>query len=719
MATPPVKWGKCSTLAKETIEKHVAAHKQYVSAPSMVDHVPSLVDLAAQRLAHFSESKEESDSFEDIPLVVLEFHIWKWDQISFIAFRRALLRLTSDPDIESPGKSVDEWILLNEQWLRDGRQVQWQEGLVTLDDVDAIFPNSILTDSSRTIKRPVSLPGFEILCTAREPHIIIQPSNVAFKRGFEYMSDGLLKNLDWNNILVAGGIVLGTLLSVDSPEGQPCPDPRWRSSDIDIYIYGLSPAQANEKVKHLFETFCANLPPGSERLAVKNSTTITFYARYPLRRIQIVLKLVKSPKTVLLNFDLDICAMGWDGTTVWMLPRAARALETGYNVFSMSLIHGHYLSDRRASSQERIFKYADKGYGIRILPSYISSLKTWKPKKAQRQQFKGPLEREIIAIAEEEKEWTTKEVLRMVKRRAHVFFQALMPRHAGYRASRCLKGFRIFMRCAALWEMGHRGVVKLDANVWASTEYQDAMTTYDDAQPSKYKWDENFKIEAFKKRLERSNFDEIYTWVETDYNYRLAQHGITSGEYTGLELKAFQRIVCTPTVDELFSKEKDILLQVLLPCSFAVYANDLVSRAQADAGIPETKLLESAVPDFNFLGNSKPEADGLFFWRISKDMMWQQFDRRVDEVFEMLHAFRRINEHLRDGDYLQADRFRREMARREVYDELDAFARWVQEASGLRQGGPSWDSDDEGWDPSDEEGWDHSDDEGWDHSDDE
>jgi hypothetical protein len=145
------------------------------------------------------------------------------------------------------------------------------------------------------------------------------------------MSDGLLKNLNWSNVFVAGGIVLGTLFSVDSTDGQPHRDPRWNSSDIDVYIYGLSPNEANEKVKHIFETFCANLPSGSETLVFRNCTTITFYARYPLRRIQIVLKLVESPKTVLLNFDLDICAMGWDGATLWMLPRAARALESTYS----------------------------------------------------------------------------------------------------------------------------------------------------------------------------------------------------------------------------------------------------------------------------------------------------------------------------------------------------------------------------------------------------
>jgi hypothetical protein len=105
-------------------------------------------------------------------------------------------------------------------------------------------------------------------------------------------------------------------------------------------------------------------------LAVRNSKTITFYADYPMRRIQIVLKLAKTPRDVLLNFDLDICAMGWDGSNVWMLPRAARAIEStwfcvfnlsvlttqrtaGFNTFTMNLIHGHYLSERRATQPQR------------------------------------------------------------------------------------------------------------------------------------------------------------------------------------------------------------------------------------------------------------------------------------------------------------------------------------------------------------------------------
>ncbi|KAJ7669362.1 hypothetical protein DFH06DRAFT_1180734 [Mycena polygramma] len=687
MAPPVSAWGKCFQLAKAAIEKHVDEHHRFVSSQNnpFADHVPSLVDLAAQRLADFSF--EDSDSLNDIPPIILDSYIWKWHKIAYPAFRRGVLRLScaSDLDQEQTAnsiKDVDEWILSNERWLRDGNHSQWHHGLVTLGDADSVFPNSTAGARHRTIIRPKSpLPGFELLCDGREPHITIQPSVEAFKRTFEHMSDGLLKGLDWNNVVVAGGFVLGTLLSVDAPDGEPHRDPRWSKSDIDVYIYGLSPSEANEKVLHLFEIFSANLPAGTQTLVVRNCSTITFYARYPLRRIQIVLKLVESPKAVLLNFDLDVCAMGWDGATFWMLPRAARALEMGCGVFTMDLVNGHYLSNRRASTQERIFKYADKGYGIRILPSYITSLAT-REAASDTNKPRNPVPSarkclDLASVAAEEREWTTQELANSTLEYGRPPpLRALISR--GYRASRCLNGFQIFMRCVALWEHGRRGDVSIEKDFWASTGYQDAMTTYDDAPPTlQYKWDEDFDVSEFHDYIDEANATEIANWTETDFDQRLLWHGVSvSSSDDGLD--AYQRMTCAPTVDAVLSKKNDIMLQVLLPCNFAVYANDLVSRAQDQAGLPETKLLMPAVRGFNFLWNPNPRADGLFFWRIGKDLMWQKLDRRVDEVFEVLYAFRRVNEQLRDGDAYQASRFREELARRVVYDEFDAFALWVQ-----------------------------------------
>lgn len=66
--------------------------------------------------------------------------------------------------------------------------------------------------------------------------------------------------------------------------------------------------------------------------------------------------------------------MGFDGNRVFMLPRCARALETGYGVFTMDLIWGHRLGSRRETQMSRILKYADRGFGLRILASYVRSL---------------------------------------------------------------------------------------------------------------------------------------------------------------------------------------------------------------------------------------------------------------------------------------------------------------------------------------------------------
>ena len=93
-----------------------------------------------------------------------------------------------------------------------------------------------------------------------------------------------------------------------------------------------------------------NLPEESiSRLILKNVKIIELLAEYPLRHFQIILKLPSTRLDILLNFDLDACALAFDGTNIFMLPRCARALETDYNVFIMNLVWGHHLGYRRES----------------------------------------------------------------------------------------------------------------------------------------------------------------------------------------------------------------------------------------------------------------------------------------------------------------------------------------------------------------------------------
>ena len=57
-----------------------------------------------------------------------------------------------------------------------------------------------------------------------------------------------------------------------------------------------------------------------------------------------------------------------------LLPGTGYTDNISYSTFTMDLVFGHHLADRRASQEIRLFKYADRGFGLRVLPSYAKSL---------------------------------------------------------------------------------------------------------------------------------------------------------------------------------------------------------------------------------------------------------------------------------------------------------------------------------------------------------
>ncbi|KAK6512316.1 hypothetical protein TWF481_001204 [Arthrobotrys musiformis] len=263
----------------------------------------------------------------------------------------------------------DIWILKNEYFVRaDG--TDW--GLLNLEDSDIVFGQcSKLVENEagepiyREITRKIApTSGLQYLDQKRPRTIKIQPSTAAFKKTFDRLMGGALDGLDWNNILVAGGMSLSTLLCVDESM-----DEQFKSNDIDMYIYGLTPAEANEKIKHVANIWTKNLEPDQYTI-VKNARTVTLIGMFPRRRVQIIMKMIKNPATVLLNFDLDQVAIGYTGDSVLFLPRCARALETGYTIFTLDMIHGHHLNERRETQESRLLKYAQRGFGVRILPEF-------------------------------------------------------------------------------------------------------------------------------------------------------------------------------------------------------------------------------------------------------------------------------------------------------------------------------------------------------------
>ncbi|KAJ7224957.1 hypothetical protein B0H12DRAFT_1267871 [Mycena haematopus] len=652
------------------------------------------------------------DTLHEIPEIVLLRHLWDWHGISYSTFRRSLARLAA-ATLSEPAKKrqktetkkvegkaekedIDEWILAHEKYLADNERLghEWRHGLITLKDADcdSVFPDSTKKGRARTITRCPDLPGYKILDATRGSTVDIQPSVAAFRNAFDRMSHGLLKNLNWKNIIVAGGIVLGVLLSVnDAAEAE------WTASDIDVYIYGLTPVQANKKIRELFATFKANLPKGSPVLIVRNSKTITFFSSYPLRRIQIVLKLVKSPRAVLLNFDLDICAMCWDGSEFWMLPRAARALETGFNVFTMNMIQGHYLSERRATQEQRY------GYGVRILPSYISSLEESKSKLSAISREEILFGVDIHKIATASRKWTRSVVDQLPKVVCHFDLENDSQVSSEPQGRSCLSGFSLFMRHVALWEIEQTGEIQYefhffefdceDKRNWASTNYEDlsnSVLAYDDT-PS-YTWGESFKIPDFEAQIEYFNAQHIANWLQ-DSNWAAyypeisvfrKTHGIGE-EDEDIDLdEIFEdaaRLTCSQRIETILSRESDIVMPVAVPRNLAAYMNYLVGEAQKAAGLKVQPLLTPAVAEDETIAvppDSTDSKDGLYLWRIGKEIMWQQLDRRIDEVYEVLYAFYRANDRIYNRTHTRlVTQLSKRAIRTTVEDEFDAFARWI------------------------------------------
>ena len=358
------------TFMTSQLDKHFASTDQGRSTPS----------LASIAVAKVLEILENSDNLAADVKTILEnlssttLHQLLNDPRTPYPLLRNFLNLPQTLAVrDRPIVDVDEANLRNEHYIRSRDSNRDGMYLVFLEDLIDVLPKASQDKTSISlIRKDPPKGGLEILDELRKRELTIQPSSTSFCGVFERITHGILRGLDWSNVLVAGGMALTTLLHTDPSKDN---DRAVRDPDIDLYIYGLGPQDANRKVEEIYNTWVRNLPATAQaKLVVKNAKVINFLSSYPHRRIQIVLKLLPSPTDILLNFDLDACAVGFDGSRVLMLPRCARAIETGYSVFTMDLVWGHHLGDRRASQENRVFKYADRGFGLRILPSYARSL---------------------------------------------------------------------------------------------------------------------------------------------------------------------------------------------------------------------------------------------------------------------------------------------------------------------------------------------------------
>jgi hypothetical protein len=282
-------------LAIAHLKAHVAFHASYEAAPAPASSdggAPSLSDLATQKII---DSLSEDTTPESLQILLnncpqnLLSKVLANSTLSYMAFRMLGTVCADDADAEGAHgalhvRELDEWVLGNERAMRKLAVKEQMRMLVDLErDGDAVWPESEVRGEVRTlVRKEPPRETFAVLGEARETNFRILKSTKAFAERFHSMTNGVLEGLDWSNCFVAGGMALSTLMCVEDQMEE-----RWKGSDIDMYIYGLPPDLANEKVREIYDVWWKNLGPTKTTFCVKNAKTITFISDYPERRIQV------------------------------------------------------------------------------------------------------------------------------------------------------------------------------------------------------------------------------------------------------------------------------------------------------------------------------------------------------------------------------------------------------------------------------------------------
>ncbi|KAL7946435.1 hypothetical protein V8C42DRAFT_344279 [Trichoderma barbatum] len=197
----------------------------------------------------------------------------------------------------------------------------------------------------------------------RRPHG--SPATVAdlteFQKNFNIFSESSLAELDWNNVVAAGSSVVNTLLPVPDEfntnkrklreyyHEKFCP-----ASDVDLFLYGLTHEEAIEKIKQIEQSIRDSIL--SEVTVVRTKYALTIASQYPVRHVQVVLRVYKSISEILTGFDIDAAGAAYNGKQVYVAPRTLGSIITQINHVD--------LTRRSPSYENRLSKYSHRNFEV-------------------------------------------------------------------------------------------------------------------------------------------------------------------------------------------------------------------------------------------------------------------------------------------------------------------------------------------------------------------
>jgi hypothetical protein len=138
-----------------------------------------------------------------------------------------------------------------------------------------------------------------------------------FQQNFNLFSESSLVDLDWSNVVAAGSSVTTSMLPV--PEKWAGSKRQMReyyhqhlapASDVDLFLYGLNEEQALEKIKQIERRIKDSILHETTTIRTKNAITIA--SQYPVRHVQIVLRLYDSISQIITGFDVDCACAAYE-----------------------------------------------------------------------------------------------------------------------------------------------------------------------------------------------------------------------------------------------------------------------------------------------------------------------------------------------------------------------------------------------------------------------
>ena len=219
---------------------------------------------------------------------------------------------------------------------------------------------------------------FPTLCDDNNSSNILINSITKFKKVFNEKFP-YLKDINMENLLIGGGCVSNIVRGHNST-----------TSDIDFFIYGLTPKKATERVKEwiidiLFPkkynknndnddddddySDSENSEPKSkskpklkveEYKLIRNNNTLAIHLVDYDIKIQFIFRLYKNISEILHGFDLGSSAIGYNGENVYFTTLGKFCHEYSCNIIDTT---------RRSTTYEyRLNKYFDRGFNI-VLPN--------------------------------------------------------------------------------------------------------------------------------------------------------------------------------------------------------------------------------------------------------------------------------------------------------------------------------------------------------------